>query len=131
MKTFAALCTALALASTPFSALAADAELSKSYASCMDKSGGVTMGMIECMSAEHKRQDARLNTAYKALMADLQPARKSQLQQAQRIWIQFRDANCGFYLDPEGGTMARVAANSCVMAMTAERANELENFKQP
>lgn len=42
--------------------------------------------MIEYIPAEHQRQDARLNKAYKALMAELPPPRKKQLQNAQRAW---------------------------------------------
>lgn len=86
--------------------------------------------MIECIDAEAQRQDGRLNKAYKALMAGLSAERKKQLLDAQRNWIKFRDANCGFYYDPDGGTMARVSANDCVMNMTAGRAKELENLRQ-
>jgi uncharacterized protein YecT (DUF1311 family) len=103
--------------------------LSKPYATCMDKSDGVTMGMIECITAEHQRQDGRLNKIYKAVMAELPPPRKKQLQTAQRAWLNYRDANCAFYDDPDGGTLARVNANDCMMTTTAERARELESFK--
>lgn len=114
----------------PFAANANDADLSKQYAACMDKSGGVTVAMIECITAEHQRQDVRLNKAYKALMADLNPERKKQLQAVQRAWLKFRDGNCSFYDDPDGGTLARVSANNCMMTSTASRARELEGFMQ-
>jgi len=130
MKTITFFCGALAITSAALSAHAADPALSKQYNACMDKSGGVTMSMVECITAENQRQDVRLNTAYKALMADLPPARKTQLLEAQRAWVKFRDTNCSFYLDPDGGTMARVNANDCVMMTTASRAVELEQFKQ-
>jgi len=52
------------------------------------------------------------------------------LQEAQRAWIKYRDTNCDFYYDPDGGTLARVNANSCMMTSTADRARELESFKQ-
>ena len=115
---------------TPMATQAQDTGLSKQFNTCMDKSDGVTQGIVECIGAETQRQDARLNKAYKALMADLTTERKKQLQEAQRAWIKFRDANCGFYYDPDGGTMARVSANDCVMTMTANRAKELENLTQ-
>jgi uncharacterized protein YecT (DUF1311 family) len=120
---------ALAIAAAPLAASAHETGLSKPYAACMDKSGGVTMGMIECITAEHQRQDLLLNKAYKALMAGLPAPRKAQLQQAQRAWLNYRDANCAFYDDPGGGTLARVNANDCMMTATAERARELESFK--
>ena len=122
--------TALALAVTltlTCTSRAQDNNLSKLFATCMDKSGGVTQAMVECTVAETQRQDARLNKAYKTLMAGLSNDRKKQLQAAQRAWLTFRDANCGFYLDPDGGSIARVSANDCVMTMTATRATELEN----
>ena len=111
-------------------AYADDVELTKLFSACMDKSGGVTIDMLDCISAETKRQDARLNEAYKEAMAQLSPARKKQLQDAQRAWIKYRDANCNFYADPDGGTMATVSANDCFMSATAARAKELEGFKE-
>ena len=126
----AILLVALTLACVPHAASAAEAGSSKQFSTCMDKSGGVTSSMIECIVAENKLQDARLNKAYKALGADLAPARKTQLLEAQRAWIKFRDANCSFYDDPDGGSMARVSANECVMRATTERARELEMLKQ-
>jgi uncharacterized protein YecT (DUF1311 family) len=118
---------ALAIATTlPLMSTAQEASLSKQFEACMDKSGGVTQGMVECMVAETKRHDARLNKAYKALMGSLNPERQKQLQEAQRAWLKFRDTNCAFYYDPDGGTLARVEANDCVMNMTANRAKELE-----
>lgn len=119
------------VASIPMWVQAQDSNLSKQFTACMDKSGDTTQGMVECIVAEHQRQDVRLNKAYKALMADLTPERKKQLQEAQRAWIKFRDANCGFYYDPDGGTMARVSGNDCVMTITANRAKELENLTLP
>ncbi|WP_076998268.1 lysozyme inhibitor LprI family protein [Variovorax sp. KK3] len=109
---------------------AADPALSKQYSACMDKAGGVTAGMIDCIGAEVQRQDAKLNAAYKALMSSVVPARQTQLRDAQRAWIKYRDANCAFYLDPDGGTLARVEANDCVLTSTAARAAELERLKQ-
>jgi uncharacterized protein YecT (DUF1311 family) len=126
----ALLLAALSIACVPVAASAVELGSSKQFSTCMDKSGGVTSGMIECITTEHKLQDARLNKAYKALSADLQPARKTQLLEAQRAWIKFRDTNCSFYADPDGGSMARVNANDCVMRATTERARELEALKQ-
>lgn len=102
--------------------------LSKQFSVCMDKSNGVTINMIECIDAETKRQDARLNKAYKNVMDQLSPERKKQLQTAQRAWITYRDANCQFYADPEGGSLARVSANNCFMSETASRSQELESM---
>ena len=133
MKTITlSLAWALAAATTmPLAVHAQEINLTKQFSVCMDKADGVTQNMVECIDAEIKRQDARLNKAYKALVADLNPERKKQLLEAQRAWLKFRDTNCAFYYDPEGGTIARVQAVDCMMTMTASRAKELENFNQP
>lgn len=89
---------------------------------CLDKSGGVTVDMLECIGLEAERQDKQLNRNYKALMGDLSEARKKQLQAAsgkrqaaQRLWTQYRDANCNFCADPEGGSTATATSADCVL----------------
>lgn len=106
------------------------ARYSKAFTICMDGSGGVTVDMVECMGAELTRQDAKLNAEYKVLMKGLSTERKTQLRNAQRAWITYRDENCAFYYDPDGGTMARLDANMCMLRMTAERASELALFNE-
>lgn len=103
---------------------------SKAFTLCMDKSGGVTSEMMGCIDAELARQDTRLNTEYTSLQARLSDERKTQLRTAQRSWITFRDNNCGFYYDPEGGSLARIEASMCRLQMTAERASELAMFNE-
>ena len=112
-------------------ASADDLGYSAEYSACLDKSGGVTMNVLDCISAETARQDDRLNKAYKEIMGELDPARKKQLRNVQRLWIKYRDANCGFYADPDGGSTARINANDCFLIETAERAKELEGLKMP
>ena len=107
-----------------------DAGLSKGFSDCMDKSDGVTVNMVNCIGAEIKLQDIRLNKAYKDVMAQLSASRKKQLQNAQRAWIKYRDENCNFYDDPDGGTITSILSNDCFMSATASRAKELESFKQ-
>lgn len=130
MKTFAFLCAALALVCAPHAASAHELGLSQQHTACLDKTGDTTAGMIACIGAEVQRQDGQLNKAYKALMAELTGPRKAQLQETQRLWIKYRDANCAFYADPDGGSMARVSANDCMLNATAGRARELESFRQ-
>ena len=109
-------------------AAAQDVGLTKQFSGCMDKSNGVTSNMIDCLVAESNRQGARVNKAYKELMDQVSPQRKKQLEIAQGAWITYRDENCKFYYDPEGGTIATVNANDCFMSATAARAKELETL---
>jgi uncharacterized protein YecT (DUF1311 family) len=103
-----------------------DIGLTPALDTCLDKAGGVTTEMVNCIGAEAEIQDKRLNAAYQKALAALTPARKKELQTVQRLWLQFRDANCSFAFDPDGGTMAHVESSGCVMTMTAQRAQELE-----
>ena len=105
---------------------AQDREMTKEYLTCLDKASGVTVEMINCISAETKRQDVRLNENYNKLGSKLSANRKKALLEAQRAWIKFRDANCRFYYDPEGGSSARVAADECLLNATADRVRELK-----
>ena len=101
---------------------------SPQFKTCMDKSGGVTIEMIDCMNAELKIQDSKLNANYKALLASLSEPRKKDFIEAQRAWLRYRELNCKFYLDPEGGSLARIEANDCFLRLTAERATELKSL---
>lgn len=102
--------------------------LSDQYKKCMDNSGGVTVEMLDCISAETKKQDVLINKAYKEVMGTLTVQRKKQLRGAQRLWIKYRDANCNFYADPEGGTLATVTSNSCFLDEISSRRKELEEI---
>jgi len=107
---------------------AGDTSYTKSYTTCMDASGGATFKMIDCINDEHTRQDKRLNAAYKKLGIKVSPDQKKALITSQRIWIQYRDANCSFYSDPDGGQAARVNGVACHLEMTKQRAKELEDL---
>lgn len=98
--------------------------LTKAFDICIEKARS-NVDMIDCTDDEIKRQDTRLNKTYAALRSDIDPARRPALLQAQRAWIKFRDLNCGFHLDPNGGSIAPILATGCVMRMTADRADEL------
>jgi len=104
--------------------------LTAEYSKCVEQSGGTDPGMLDCMGAEAERQDKRLNDAYKKLMNELKPERRKELQEAQRLWIKYTEANCNFYLDPDGGTAAKLAASECPVLAKATRAKELENLLQ-
>lgn len=130
MMTLVLVMTALLTATVPIVSYAQQSQSSRQFAVCMDKSDGVTMKIVDCITAEYRVQDARLNRAYKNLASDLTPTRRAQLVEAQRAWIKFRDTNCNFYDDPDGGSMARVDANDCMMRSTEERATELERMKK-
>ncbi|NHZ77830.1 DUF1311 domain-containing protein [Massilia sp. CCM 8695] len=119
--------TASATAPATASATAPATARGKQYQRCMDRAVS-NVDMQECMSAQYVLEDKRLNIAYRALLARQQGARKNQLQEAQRLWLKYTEANCGFYDDPDGGTSARLAASECAVSARAARAAELEEL---
>lgn len=94
------------------------------YTRCLDASEGVTPVMRDCISEEMGHQDDRLNRAYRALMANLDPAAKHQLRIDERAWIRKRDSLCA--LDPDSGQGGELDAYACSVDKTTERAFELE-----
>jgi uncharacterized protein YecT (DUF1311 family) len=88
---------------------------------------GSTYQIVECQKARLARLDQRLNAAYQQALKDASPGQLEQLRIAQRLWLQYRDANCLFYGKGEG-TIARIEAGSCMLSMTEARARELEEI---
>ena len=103
--------------------------LSHAYKNCLDRINSTTE-MLACSVTERKFQDNRLNQAYQKVLKALNNEQKKQLQTVQRLWIPYRDANCTFYSDNDGGTVSSLNINACLIEMTAQRAVELERFKQ-
>ena len=88
---------------------------------------GNTFQMVECLKAKTARWDKRMTIAYQQALKDAVPAQHDQLRAAQRLWIQYRDANCLYYGLGEG-TIARLDAGECMRSMTEARAKELEGL---
>ena len=88
---------------------------------------GNTFQMVECLKAKTAQWDKRMTIAYQQALKDAVPAQHDQLRTAQRLWIQYRDANCLYY-GLGGGTIARLDAGECMRSMTEARAKELEGL---
>jgi uncharacterized protein YecT (DUF1311 family) len=104
-------------------ALPAEAEMfGPGFQPCGDKPS--TPDVVECVQAKTKVADQRLNAAYTALQAQIDAAQRQPLLAAQRLWVQYRDANC-FY-GVQDGSIRQVQAAECIRSMTEDRARELE-----
>jgi len=88
---------------------------------------GNTFQMVECLKAKTAQWDKRLNVAYQQALKSANDKQRDQLRTAQRLWIQYRDANCLYYGMGEG-TIARLDAGECMRSMTEVRAKELEGL---
>jgi uncharacterized protein YecT (DUF1311 family) len=93
------------------------------YRPCGDQPN--TMATVDCVAAKTKIWDQRLNAAYQGLTQRIEPGQRDPLKVAQRLWLQYRDANCRFYGSQEG-SIRQIQAAECLRAMTQERALELE-----
>src|ERR1700748_1748140 len=107
-------------------AVLAPAAQARDPASC---DGVSTPEIVDCTNAKTAQWDKRMNVAYQKALKDGEPKRQEQLRTAQRLWVQFRDANC-LYFDMGEGTIARIDAAECMRNMTEARAKELEEFGQ-
>ncbi|MGH7490328.1 MAG: lysozyme inhibitor LprI family protein, partial [bacterium] len=76
----------------PVSAETAGDRYGGEYQTCRD---GNTHDIVTCLSALYKKWDARVDAAYKKLLAMQADAKsRAALEQAQKSWLKFRDDNC-------------------------------------
>jgi uncharacterized protein YecT (DUF1311 family) len=87
---------------------------------------GGTGDLVACLSKAGISSDRELNSFYQRLRAKLDPGEAAQLVKVQRLWIQYRDANCtaerSLYGNGTGGPPAYLA---CLEAMARSRTKEL------
>ncbi len=103
--------------------VAADADpYSAEYEAC---SRSPTVQIVECVQGRTKAWDARLNRAYRAVLRQIDGPQKQSFNEAQLLWIKYRDANCRYYAMGQG-SIGQVHAAECLRTMTARRTCELE-----
>lgn len=99
------------------------------YKTCMDKSGGVTVNMMDCNGAEIKVLDDRLNAVYKKIMAVADADYKTALKKAEQLWVGYRDANCQLHSQyAAGGSLGGILYGNCIVEMTSQRTKELQDL---
>ncbi len=80
--------------------------------------------MNECADAGLKQTDAELNKTYQAILERLKDSQeiKHLLVVSQRLWLQFRDAECAFSASGvAGGSIYPTIVQNCRTSMTADR----------
>jgi uncharacterized protein YecT (DUF1311 family) len=86
----------------------------------------ITSDLVACFEKARTAADAELNSLYATIRTKLNGSDAARLTTAERLWIQYRDANCAaeraLY---EGGTASSPAYLGCLEAMTRERTKEL------
>jgi len=84
--------------------------------------------MNGCAHRQYAEADARLNARYRELISQLSDntAHRQMLVEAQRRWIDFRDAECRFNASSvEGGSAQPMVYSLCLTDVTARRSSEL------
>jgi len=90
------------------------------------QTAGSVAEVTQCFVLEAQRADLELNLLYNRLRQILSPTEQRQLKAVQRLWIQFRDANCAAERDLYGvGSAAPMAYEACLGADTRQRTAEL------
>lgn len=110
------------LTGVPLAHAADDPRYSAEYQACAK---GSTVDIEQCVGRLTKAWDQRLNAAYQKLIKGNRNAYKMRI--AQRLWVQFRNANCRYYGAGEG-TIRRLEFAECMRSATAQRALELEDL---
>jgi uncharacterized protein YecT (DUF1311 family) len=83
----------------------------------------------QCFVSEAKAADRELNAFYAQIRKVLAPVDQNKLQSAQRLWVQFRDANCAAERDLyEGGSAASMVYAACFAADARQRTAELHTM---
>jgi Lysozyme inhibitor LprI len=77
-------------------------------------------------TGENQRGGSTVERSRYGMQARIEPAQRQPLLLAQRLWVQYRDANRGFY-GTHDGSIRQVQAAECMRSMTDDRAHELES----
>ena len=87
---------------------------------------GPNAEQTRCFFEEAQAADRELNLVYNKIRAILAPSDQGKLQTAQRLWVQFRDANCAAERELyDGGSAAPMVYQACLGADARQRTAEL------
>jgi len=80
-----------------------------------------------CFYDIYMKSDAELNQFYLRVLTVVDGDELVKLKVAQRLWIQFRDANCSAETELyRGGSAASMVKLACLEAVTRDRTEELK-----
>ncbi|KWA82725.1 hypothetical protein WL29_26285 [Burkholderia ubonensis] len=87
--------------------------------------------MSACAERAYRKSDAELNRAYEAVTARVRANRPlaEKLVSAQRAWVAYRDAECGFSsAGAEGGSVHPMVVSMCLDDLTKARTESLQGY---
>ena len=110
---------------------------SSAQANDLCKEAYTTIEINQCAEAEYEKADKKLNAAYQVALKvsgsieDKQQRTDTRqgLIEAQRLWVKFRDKDCGaVYSLWSDGTIRGAMFWGCMYERTEQRTKELESF---
>lgn len=107
----------------------APAVADEAYKRCIDNSNGTNPAWAACGAEWIAREDAKLNAAWKRLLAASGPAVRKDLLEEQRAWNAFKEKSCRFYDNGEFGREGQVLHfPSCRAELIAQRTATLDGY---
>ena len=87
----------------------------------------MTSDLVDCLVKAKDLSDKKLNSLYRDIRKRLDANDVERLTRVERLWMQYREANCSAERELyEGGTASWPVYLACLEAMTRERIRELE-----
>ncbi|ANN76412.1 lysozyme inhibitor LprI family protein [Bordetella flabilis] len=114
-----------------FSCLLFLAVASAAHAASSCEQAANQAALNQCVGQAYKDSDAELNKVYTTVMGRLKDdkALSRRLVAAQRAWVAFRDAECGFQTaGTEGGSAHSMAVAMCLDGQTRARTDTLRTY---
>ncbi len=96
-----------------------------------DCSGQTQRELDRCASTDYTAADTALNATYTSIVTRLQghAAAREKLVAAERAWVAFRDAECGFAASGvAGGSIAPMIVVNCRTDLTKQRQAQLAKY---
>ena len=105
------------------------ASADEAYDKCVNASDGTNPAFSACGADWMKREDAKLNTAWKRVFAQLDGDAKAALLAEQRAWNAFKETSCKFYATGDFGREGEsVQFPICRAQMMAARTAVLDGY---
>lgn len=101
------------------------------YDRCIGQSDGTNQEWAVCGGEWIGREDARLNEAWRRLLADVSERTEADLRTEQRAWIAYKDLSCLFHANGDRGREGQVLGfPACRAGVIASRTAELDAYAE-
>jgi uncharacterized protein YecT (DUF1311 family) len=88
---------------------------------------GTSYGIAQCIQKQALVWNGRMNKEYRKALKRVSPQARPWLRRAQKLWVQYRKANCKMHSRDEGSA-AQLSSSGCILGMAKQRALELHDI---